>query len=78
MKREETKNGEAKTRDGNASGLNGDSYRVFDYHQPSPLPTQLPPAFPPLPHRRPEARRKIEGQAHGVGKFVKLKSLYEL
>ena len=51
MKREETKNGEAKTRDESVSVLNGGSHHIFHFHPPPPLPTQLPPAFPPLPPR---------------------------
>ena len=70
VKREETKNGEAKTRDESASVLNGDSYHVFHFHQPSPLPTQPPRAFPPLPPRRHETRRK-SSRCRGI--FVRLK-----
>ena len=44
-----------------ASVLNGDSYHTFHFNQTPILPTQLPPAFPPLP-----PRRQDEGKAHGV------------
>jgi hypothetical protein len=70
LKREETKHGEVKPRDSSASVLNGDSYHVFHSHQPSRLPTQHPPAFPPLPPRRHETRRK-SSRCREI--FVKLK-----
>ena len=70
VKREETKNGDAKKKGESAFILNGDSYHVFHFHQPSPLPTQLPPAFPPLPTQRHETRRKSL-RCRGI--FVRLK-----
>jgi hypothetical protein len=68
VKREGKQNGEAKKKGESAFILNGDSYHVFHFHQPSPLPTQLPPAFASR-HCQHNAT-KHEGKAYGEEGFL--------